>query len=66
MMPHDYSSVVNPRTLNSPQHVFEKSPPFELQQGLGLAHHAFGLTGCQYDCGNQWDNAYMKVFTAIR
>jgi len=46
--------------------VFEKGPSFELQQGFGPPPHTFRFSGCQYNCGDQWDKAYMKVLTAIR
>ena len=66
MVPHDDRRVSDPCGLNSPQHVFEKGPPFELEERFGPAHHPFRLPRCQYYGGNQWERAYMKVFTAIR
>ena len=55
-----------PAPPDGSKNVFEKRPAPELEQSLRATAHALGLSGCQYDCGDQWDSAYMNVFTAMR
>ena len=66
MMPHDHSDGRYACASDGGENVFEESAPSELQERFRPAAHALGFPGSQYDCSDQWDKAYMKVFTAMR
>ena len=65
MADHNYD-VRDSGTSRGSEDVFEKRAAPELKEGLRATAHTEGLPGCQYDCGDQWDSAYMNVFTAMR
>ena len=66
MMTHHNDDVRDSGASRGSKDVFEKHAAPELKEGLGTTSHTEGLAGCQYDCGDQWDSAYMNVFTAMR
>jgi len=66
MMADDHLCIRDAGASDCVQNVFQKSSALEFEQSLGAPAHALGFSGRQYDCSDQWDRAYMKVFTAIR
>ena len=66
MMPYHDDCRRDAGISDGGQNMFKKRFSSELQKGFGPAAHALGFSCGQYDCGDQWDNAYMKVFTAMR
>ena len=66
MMTHHNDDVRDSGASRGNKDVFEKRAAPELKEGLGATAHTEGLPSCQYDCGDQWDSAYMNVFTAMR
>ena len=66
MMTHDDDGGRDACIVCGGKNVFEEGFPSELQERFWPAPHALGFSGSKDDCGDQWDNAYRKVFTAIR
>ena len=66
MMTHHNDNVRDSGASSGSKDVFEKRTAPELKKGLRATAHTERLSGCQYDCGDQWDSAYMNVFTAMR
>jgi hypothetical protein len=66
MMTDDNNRRIDTRAFDSIEHMLEEGLSPEFQKRFRMSSHALGFAGSEYDCSDQWDNAYMKVLTATR
>jgi hypothetical protein len=66
MMADNHDGIRNPRSMNRTEDTLEKCLSPEPKKSFRASPHSLGFTGCENDGADQWDNAYMKVLTAMR